>query len=217
MDDIRLRPERPEDRRAVEELTREAFWNHYVPGCTEHYLAHILRTSEAFVQELDTVALFGDAIAGNIMYTRGKILGDDGKEFPVLCFGPLSVHPAFQRRGIGKALIEHTKDGAKRMGHNAILIYGDPAYYQRFGFVPAEAFGIGTADDHYADALQILELRPEAMSGRTGRFFEDPVYDVDPEAALAFDRSFPTKEYREDTPSQARFRELLRRRRPRRG
>lgn len=213
---IRLRPEEPQDHRAVEELTREAFWNRYVPGCTEHYLAHVLRDSEAFVKELDTVALVDDRLVGNIMYTRGRLLGDDGSELSVLCFGPLSVLPAFQGRGVGGALIERTKVQAAALGHNAILIYGDPAYYERFGFVPAEAFGIGTADDCYADALQALELRAGILPRHPGRFVEAPIFDIEQEAAMAFDKSFAPKEPQEGLPSQERFQALLRMRRPRR-
>ena len=52
--EIELRQEKTEDYRTVEELTREAFWNHFGPGCFEHYLVHIMRDSQAFVKELDT-------------------------------------------------------------------------------------------------------------------------------------------------------------------
>lgn len=212
---IHLRPEEPQDYRAVEELTREAFWNRYVPGCTEHYLVHVLRDSEAFVKELDTVALFGDGLVGNIMYTWGRILGNDRSELPVLCFGPLSVLPAFQGRGIGGALIERTKEQAAVLGYNAILIYGDPAYYERFGFIPAETFGIGTADDCYADTLQALELRAGVLSRHPGRFVEAPIFDIDQEAAIAFDKSFTPKAPKDGLPSQKRFQALLQMRRPR--
>ena len=101
MEGLTLRREAPTDHRAVEGLTREAFWNHYGPGCVEHYLAHVLRDAEAFVPELDYVAVLKGMVVGNIMYTRAKILCDDGRSLPVLCFGPLSVLPGLQRRGIG--------------------------------------------------------------------------------------------------------------------
>jgi hypothetical protein len=55
--DIAIRPETAADNRTVEEITREAFWNHHVPGCDEHYLAHVMRDHEDFVPELDFVAL----------------------------------------------------------------------------------------------------------------------------------------------------------------
>lgn len=210
-----LRLEQSADYRNVEELTREAFWNHHVPGCNEHYLLHIMRDCGAFIRELDIVAEIDGEIVGNIVYTKAKILGDDGISREVLSFGPVSVLPAFWAKGIGSALIEYTIARAKESGHRAILIYGDPAYYKRFGFIPAETFGIGTPDNMYAEPLQALELWEGALSGCNGRFFEDAVYDVDEDAAAEFDKTFPHKELQDDLPSQERFRYLLGLRRPR--
>ena len=51
-----IRCERPDEYRAVEELTREAFWGQNHPDCDEHYLAHRLRQSPGFISELDFVA-----------------------------------------------------------------------------------------------------------------------------------------------------------------
>lgn len=210
-----LRLEQSADYRNVEELTREAFWNHHVPGCNEHYLLHIMRDCGAFIRELDIVAKIDGEIVGNIVYTKAKILGDDGISREVLSFGPVSVLPAFWAKGIGSALIEYTIARAKESGHRAILIYGDPAYYKRFGFIPAETFGIGTPDNMYAEPLQALELWEGALSGCNGRFFEDAVYDVDEDAAAEFDKTFPHKELQDDLPSQERFQYLLGLRRPR--
>jgi predicted N-acetyltransferase YhbS len=74
------------------------------------------------------------------------------------------------------------------MGHSAILIYGDPEYYERFGFVPAERFGIGSSDNMYMDVLQALELWDGTLSGCQGRFFEDSIFDIDADAAAEFDK-----------------------------
>lgn len=212
---LRLRTETPADYRAVEELTREAFWNHFGPGCNEHYLAHLLRDEDCFIRELDFVAEAEGKIVGSIMYTEAVLAGDDQANYPVLTFGPLAVLPAFQGRGVGGALVEHTKQLAAKQGHHAILIYGDPAYYRRFGFVPAETFGIGSSDDFFADALQALELRPGALSGCAGRFVEAPAFDVDQKRADLFDRLFPPKEKCAGLPSQERFLQLVKMRRPR--
>ena len=121
-----IRNERPEDHRAVEELTKLAFWNVNVPGCDEHYLAHILRSHEDFVPELDFVAEFDGKLIANIMYTRSKLRGSDGSVKTVLTFGPLSVLPEYQRRGYGKALLEHSLDRAAELGYDAVVIFGNP-------------------------------------------------------------------------------------------
>ena len=216
LSDLTIRLETPADYREVEYVTREAFWNHHVPGCDEHYLAHVLRESSCFISELDFVAVQQGRIVGSIMYTNAKIAGDDGTEYPAISFGPVSVLPEWQGNGVGSALILRSLSAARRLGHTAVLIYGDPAYYSRFGFLPAESFGIGTSDDYFADALQALELKKGSMNGTAGRFLEDYAYQVDAKASAAFDKTFPPKEKREGLPSQLKFLEHVSRRKPRR-
>lgn len=213
--ELTLRPETMADRRAVEELTRAAFWNHYAPGCVEHYLAHILRDIAAFVHELDFVAVHDGQIVGNIMYTRAAVHGDSGEVRPVLCFGPLSVLPEFQGRGVGTRLIQHTKALARDLGHTAILIYGDPAFYKRVGFIPAEDFSIGTAQNTYAAALLACELVPGALAHCPGRFVEDEAFNFAPDRAAEFDRTFPQRERVSGLLSQQRFAQLSAMIRPR--
>lgn len=53
---IAIRPETSQDYRTVEALTRDAFWNLFVPGCDEHYLVHLMRNHPDFVKELAFVA-----------------------------------------------------------------------------------------------------------------------------------------------------------------
>ena len=204
-----LRRETPEDFREVETLTREAFWNRYCPGCNEHYLVHTLRGAPVFLPELDIVAEAGGRIIGNIVYTLAHIRLDRGGELEVLSFGPLSVLPAMQRQGVGQRLIAHSSAMAREMGHRAILIYGDPAYYRLSGFVPAQTFGIGASDGQYRDALQALELVPGALANARGLFFEAPDYEVDAEQCEVFDQTFMPKEKEEGNAAQKRFLEIL--------
>ncbi|MDI9441719.1 MAG: N-acetyltransferase [Bacillota bacterium] len=196
--EIKIRPEQVSEQREVEELTREAFWNVYMPGCDEHYLLHILRTSECFLPELNMVAEVEGKIVGHIAYTKAKIVLNDGGERVVIGFGPLSVLPEYQRQGVGSALIRHTLELAKDAGYAAVLIYGNPAYYHRFGFVPAQNFGIASAEGSYVDALQALELREGALAGCSGRLIIAEEFELDPKAAELFDQSFPPKERRTD-------------------
>jgi len=209
MTPITLRRETPGDAREVENLTREAFWNQYTPGCSEHYLAHTLRSVPAFLPDLDIVAEANGRIIGNIMYTRAQIRLDRGGEMDVLSFGPISVLPALQKQGIGRQLIAHSAALARDAGHGAILIYGDPAYYSRSGFVPAETFGIGASDGQYRAALQALELRPGALADTRGLFFEDSAFEVDEAQSAAFDLGFPPKVKEEGNAAQRRFQEIL--------
>lgn len=204
-----IRPEQPGDYRETENLTREAFWNHYSPGCTEHYVLHIMRDCPAFVPELDLVAVCDGRIVGNVVCLKTIIQGDDGKDYGVLSLGPISVLPEYQSLGIGGQLIEHTKCIARTMGFRALVLYGDPEYYTRHGFIAAERQGIRTADDMYAVAHQVCELYDNALEGVRGRYVEDAIYDVDAAAVAAFDTSFPHKEKISGTPSQQRFDTLV--------
>lgn len=212
-----LRQEVPEDYRAVEEVVREAFWNHHSPGCDEHYLLHHLRTDEAFIPALSYVAELEGKIVGQICYTHGHIESDFGDQIPVLCFGPLAVLPQLQGRGIGAKLVAETLKQARRLGHLAVLIYGDPDYYSRLDFEPAENYQIGTPNNDYADPLQIYVLNPDTFNSLhvKGRFFEASGYQIEGEAARAFDLTFPAKQALKGLDSQLRFEFLVKRRRPR--
>lgn len=210
---IALRLEQPGDFREVEELTREAFWNVNVPGCDEHYLLHIMRDSKAFIPELDFVAVLDGKIVGNIVYTSAHIIDNCGLAYEVVIFGPISVLPEYQKIGIGHSLIEHTKKLARGMGYKAAVIYGEPEYYCRFGFLPAEKYSIRTKDNMYHAALLACELKQGALSGITGRFCEDSIFEIDQNKADDFDKSFPKKE-KCVTPSQERFKVLSEKRWP---
>jgi predicted N-acetyltransferase YhbS len=192
---ITLRLERPEDYRAVEELTRETFWRTVRGFCDEHLLVHRLRKVPVFVPELDFVAEMNGRIVGNIMYTRARIEDTSGEAHEVLTFGPLSVLPEYQNRGIGKALMRHTFEEARKLGWHAIVIFGHPDYYPRIGFRRASEFGITTADGKNFDAFMALPLYEGALDGIQGRFYIDPVFEnLDENDVLEFDKGFPPKE-----------------------
>jgi predicted N-acetyltransferase YhbS len=205
--DLVIRKEQINEYRAVEELTRETFWNLYVPGCSEHFVLHNLRNSTDFIPELDFVAQRESRIIGHIVYTRGIIKDKQGAGNEVISFGPVNVLPAFQKQGVGSALIFHTINIAKGMGYPAIFIYGDPRYYCRFGFRCAEKYDIKTADGKFAIALLALELRPNALNNMPGRFIESTAYEVDEKKLEEFDSTFPYKE-KTETDSQREFRFL---------
>ena len=99
---VEIRQERPEERRAVETLVRNAFWNQYAPGCMEHYLLHVLRSHKDFVPPLNLVAELEGKPVGQCACVKGKLWGDDGAVCTVLTLGPIAVRPDFQNRGSGK-------------------------------------------------------------------------------------------------------------------
>ena len=204
-----IRREQPADYATVEQVVREAFWNVYTPACTEHYLLHIMRDHPAFVPELDMLALVGEKIAGSVVYMRSFILACNGIRYETLTLGPIAVLPEYQRQGVGRSLISQSRELARRMGFRAILLCGDPDYYLRRGFVPAETYGICNSEGLYMEGLHACELYEGALADAEGRYHEDAIYDADEAAARAFDRQFPPKEIVVGTPSQRRFAEVV--------
>lgn len=137
--DFQIRLEQPADYRETGQMVREAFWNCYSPGCTEHYLLHVMRGSLNFVPELDFVAVADNRIVGSIVFQKSFVLGDDGNRHDVLTMGPIAVLPSVQRRG-DRAEADRTcpcRCGSARLfGHTLV---------RRSGILPENGFhGSGT-------------------------------------------------------------------------
>ncbi len=192
--EIQIRNEIEADYGAVEELTREAFWNLYAPGCSEHYIVHTLRDHKDFIPELDYVALVDGRIVGNIMYTRAALTNAEGEILDITSFGPVSVLPAYQRQGIGSRLIQHSLPAAKGLGFKVVAIYGDPHNYCKHGFRNGKDLGISDGNGDYPYGLLALELMPGVLAGRQWRLQISPAYDCDESEVEAFDCGFPPKE-----------------------
>lgn len=194
---ITIRPETESDNRAVENLTREAFWNVYRPGCMEHYVLHCFRTDPAFVPELDLVMELDGTLIGHIMYARSEIACSDGRALPIMTFGPISLAPEYKRQGYGKCLLDYSMEKAKEMGAGALAITGNILFYGKSGFVPAKSKGIRYADDPDASYLLIKELTPGFLSGISGTYKDPEGYFVcerDPDGFAQFEATFPEKE-----------------------
>ena len=144
---------------------------------------------------------------GQIAYALGIIRCKQGAERAVLSFGPVSVLPAYQKRGIGSALIVHAIGFARAMRYPAICIYGDPRYHSRFGFRCAERYDIKTADGKFAIDLQVLELKRDVLDNMPGTFIESPAFAIDETELPQYDAPFPFEEKKE-TESQREFRPL---------
>ena len=110
--DYTIRLERTKDYREVENLVRESFWNVYRPGCSEHFVIHVLRDDPAFVKELDFVMEQNGVLIGQNMFMRTVINADDGRVIPVLTMGPIGITPELKRHGYGKKLLDYCLEKA---------------------------------------------------------------------------------------------------------
>ena len=194
---ITIRREREDDYRKVEDLTREAFWNVYRPGCMEHYVLHCYRSDPAFVPELDFVMELDGELIGQVIYVRSEIKCDDGRKVPIMTFGPISIAPAYKRKGYGKRLLDYSMEQARKMGAGALAITGNIDFYGKSGFVPAKTKGVAYADDPEADYFLIRELMPGFLNRIYGTY-KDPegyfVCEKNPEEFERFEATFPPKE-----------------------
>jgi predicted N-acetyltransferase YhbS len=195
--DYTIRLEKKEEQRAVENLVRESFWNVYRPGCSEHYVIHVLRDDPAFVKELDFVMEKDGVLIGQNMFMRTVINADDGRVIPVLTMGPIGITPELKRHGYGKKLLDYSLDQAAAMGFGAVLFEGNIGFYGKSGFDYARYFGIRYHDlPEGADDSFFLckELIPGYLDGITGVYRTPQGYYVDDADVEAFDRDFPAKE-----------------------
>ena len=201
--DITIRLETEADYRATENLVREAFWNVYRPGGTEHFVLHTLRNDAAFVRALDFVMEAGGAekrIVAQNVFVRTHIDTDDGRNIEVLTMGPICVAPDLQRQGLGKRLLDFSLEKAAELGFGAVLFEGNIAFYGKCGFDYASRFKIRYHDlPDCADSSFFLcrELRAGYLDGITGVYQTPRGYyaaEEHPDEFAAFDAGFPKKE-----------------------
>lgn len=196
-DNCTIRLEKKEDYRKVEELVRDSFWNVYRPGCSEHYVIHVLRDDPAFVKELDFVMENDGYLVGQNMFMKTVINADDGKDVEVLTMGPICIAQDLKRKGYGKILLDYSLEKAAQMGFGAVLFEGNIGFYGNCGFDYASKFGIRYHDlPEGEDASFFLcrELIPGYLKDVTGVYQTPKGYYVPDEEVESFDRLFPYKE-----------------------
>lgn len=195
--DVIIRSERTEEYSEIENLVRESFWNVYRPGCSEHFVLHVLRDDPDFVKELDFVMELNGKIIGQNMFMKTVIEADDGTTVPILTMGPICVTPELKRKGYGKKLLDYSLEKAAAMGFGAVLFEGNIRFYGKSGFDYAGNFGIRYHDlPEDADASFFLckELIPGYLDGVTGVYQTPAGYYVDDADVEEFDKAFPPKE-----------------------
>ena len=162
-----IRPERQSDFDGLYELIKTAFQTAKTPPSDEEGYAAGLRKSERYIPGLALVIEEKGKLIGQVMLTKTYI--DTGAEkIEALLLGPVSVLLEHRNKGIGAGLINEALKRAKALGHGAVFLCGDPAYYNRFGFKSVVDFGITYGMDIPAKYVMGLELRKDWLKDKKG-------------------------------------------------
>ena len=199
---MNIRLEQPGEERAVENLTREAFWNVYRPGCTEHFVLNQYRNNPDFIPELNLVMEEDGRLIGHVMYSRAELILDDGTRRPSWTFGPISIHPDYKRKGYGLKLLKYSLEKARELGIDFLCMEGNINFYRQAGFYLASKLGIHYhAEPRDAEVPYFLaqELIPGWLNGIEATYCPPRGYfvaDERPEDFEAYEATFPPKEKR---------------------
>jgi predicted N-acetyltransferase YhbS len=107
----------------------------------------------------DEAGVVGTVRLWNVSAGRGR---------SALLLGPLAVTAAMRNRGLGAALVRHALRMARQAGHAAVILVGDAAYYERFGFSRAKTGDLRLAGPYERDRLLAIELEPRALDSAAG-------------------------------------------------
>lgn len=194
-----IRLEQPRDYREVENLTREAFWNVYAPGCVEHYVLHKYRSNPDFIPELDFVMEEDGKIVGHVMYSKAEIVLENGAILPAWTFGPISIHPDYKRKGYGLRLLNHSIEKAKELGIGVLCMEGNIEFYKHAGFALASSMNIhyhAEPKNAVVPYFLVQELLPGYLEGVEGTYYTPKGYYVafeNPRAFEEYETTFPPK------------------------
>ena len=199
MNNYSIRVEEERDYSTVESLVRQAFWNVYRPGCTEHYVLHHLRNCPDFIPELAFVMEADGKIIGQNVFVKAQITKSNGTAFPILTMGPICIANEYKRKGYGKILLDYSLEKAKALGYGAVCFEGNIDFYGKSGFDYASKFGIkyhGLPEGMAADFFLCKELKPGYLDGITGVYATPAAYFVaeeNPEDFEKFEGEFNLK------------------------
>ena len=160
MTTLRLRPEDPADTASVRRVLAAAFARPDVATPAEVGLVDELRGTPAWLPELAMVAEYGGEVVGYALLTRVRVRPEQGADAPALALGPVAVAPHRQRVGHGSAVVQAAIDAATELGERLVVVLGDPAFYRRFGFGPADELGLTSPWSGLGEPWQALVLPP---------------------------------------------------------
>ena len=166
MENLTIRIETPTDIPGVRAVNEAAF-----ETGAEAALVDALRENGKFV--LSLVADIEGEIVGHILFTDIE-MEPGGLEARMLGLAPMAVHPEWQGRGIGSALVRCGLEDCRELGYRGVVVLGHPTFYPRFGFIPASRHGISCIYEAPDEAFMVLTLGDDEL--RKGRALYQPEF-----------------------------------------
>jgi putative acetyltransferase len=155
-----IRGERSEDIAAIHEVHALAFGR-----AAEAELVDTLRARGKAT--LSLVAVEDDRLVGHILFSPVTIEAGD-RRLPALGLAPMAVLPERQKRGIGTQLVKIGLLECRNAGYDCVVVLGHPAYYPRFGFVPATRYGLTSEYEVPDEAFMVLVWQEAVLKDRRG-------------------------------------------------
>ena len=155
-----IRAEKECDREPVREVNISAFGTLSEANLVDTLRQHIQTTVSLVAEE-------NGEVVGHIMFSPVSLSGHPNLK--VMGLAPMAVTPAHQKKGVGSALVRAGLDQCRLLGFVAAVVLGHPQYYPRFGFLPSFKFGIDSEYDVPKEVFMAMELRPDALCGKTGK------------------------------------------------
>ncbi len=156
-DELEIREVVQSDAEAIDSLYAHAFPDENLVPLVRDLSRDAAAIATSLVREVDS------RIVGHAIFTR---CGVSGSHASAALLGPLAVAPAWQRQGIGSAIVRAGLRRLESMDVNLVFVLGDPAYYARLGFRPESLVEPPyRLPAEWAGAWQSLSLRDLAASG----------------------------------------------------
>lgn len=163
-----IRCEAENDYLEIYDLIKTAFFTAKVKDGREQDFASNLRKTCHYILQLSLVAECGDKLVGHIMMTTIFVELSNGNKFEALMIAPLSVLLEYRNIVVGSALVNEGFRIAREMKYKAVFLCGDPAYYERFGFIQSIKYGIKNTNDVPDQYCLAYELFPDTLKGIFG-------------------------------------------------
>ena len=164
---MHIRSEERGDRGRVRAVNEDAF-----ETVVEADIVDALREKSGSLISL--VAEAEGEIVGHILFSPVSLANQPAVS--LMGLGPMAVLPAYQRRGIGSALVRRGLEMCRDRGCAGVVVLGHARFYPRFGFVPASRYAISSDYDVPDDVFLVAELRPGSLEGVSGRVSYDNVF-----------------------------------------